>query len=176
MFTTRKLITGCLTFIVLLSAPVSAATPTESTPVGTVQVLPVISVSLAVGGTGHDTKRVVYAPPPGWHVRCHRVVVNNKYGAVTYTVSTLPARCQWNADEQTTSSSRSSAAGTVSAYKVSGGGQIAASGEATAADHTAVTSSHHMLVLDVSARGNGFLQSGSGVELTVFAEVVYLGR
>jgi hypothetical protein len=31
-------------------------------------------------------------------------------------------------------------------------------------------------VLDATARGAGFLQSGSGVELTVVAEMVYLGR
>src|SRR4051794_18779684 len=131
MSATRNLFTCPLVLATLLGAPATAATPAEETPVGTVQVLPVISVSLAVGGTGRDTKRVVYAPPPGWHVRCHRVSVTSKYGSVTYTVSTLPARCNWNADEQTTSSNRSSVAGSVSAYKVSGGGQLAASGEAT---------------------------------------------
>ena len=35
---------------------------------------------------------------------------------------------------------------------------------------------NHVLVVDVAARGAGFLQSGSGVDLTVVAEMVYLGK
>ena len=157
------------------TAPATAEAPV-ATPVGTVQTLPVLSVSLSVGSTGRETKRAVYAPPPGWYVRSHRVIATNKYGAVTYAVSTVPAGWDWKADEQAASAGRSSAAGTVSAYKFSGGGQMATAREATAADHHAVVSSHHLLVIDATARGGGFLQSGSGVELTVVAEMVYLGR
>jgi hypothetical protein len=173
MSPTRTLVT-CL--LALSAAPATAAPPEAPPPVGTVQTLPVLSVSLAVGSTGRETKRAVYAPPPGWYVRSHRVVVANKYGTVTYAVSTVPAGWDWKADEQAASAGRSSAAGTVSAYKVQAGGQLATLRDATATDHHAVASSHHLLVIEAAARGCGFLQSGSGVELTVMAEMVYLGR
>jgi hypothetical protein len=166
-----------LALAVALSAPVAAhAAPPEQPPVGTVQTLPVLSVSIAVGSTGRETKRAVYAPPPGWYVRSHRVASTNRYGMVTYTVSTVPAKWDWKADEQTGSIARSIAAGTASVYKFSGGGQLATLHEANATDHQAFTSSHHMLVFEVEARGGGFLQSGSGAELTVYAEMVYLGK
>jgi hypothetical protein len=144
--------------------------------VGTIRTLPVLSVSLAVGGTGHESKRAVYSPPPGWYVRSHRVRVTNRYGTVNYAVSTVPAGFDWRTDEQAASAGKSSAIGAVSAYKVSGGGQLATATTATATDHQTVATSHHVLVIEVTARGAGFLQSGSGVDLTVVAEMVYLGR
>ena len=163
------------TLSAVATGPAPADAPTAP-PVGTVQTLTVLSVSLAVGSTGRETKRAVYAPPPGWYVRSHRVSVANKYGTVTYAVSTVPAGWDWKADELAASAGRSSAAGTVSAYKFNGGGQVATARDANTADHHAVVSSHHLLVIDVAARGGGFFQSGSGVELTVLAEMVYLGR
>lgn len=177
----RKLLVSILTISTLASEPVIGAPPScpptvaEPSP-GTVQTMTVLSVSLSVGSTGRETKRAVYAPPPGWHVRSHRVIVANKYGTVTYAVSTVPAGWEWKADEQAASAGSSSASGTATAYKVSGGGQVATARDATASDHQTVASSHHILVLDVAARGTGFLQSGSGVELTVIAEMVYVGR
>lgn len=175
MFAARMLLAVVLTLSALTTHSATADAPTVP-PVGTVQRLQVLSVSLAVGGTGYETKRAVYSPPPGWYVRSHRVVVANKYGSVNYAVSTVPAGWDWKTEEQAASAGKSSAAGTVSAYKFSGGGQLATSRDATATDHHAVASSHHLLVIDVAARGSGFLQSGSGVELTVVAEMVYLGR
>jgi hypothetical protein len=167
-----RLLFPCL-ILVSFGAPARAQ---YAPPVGTVEVLPVISASLAVGSTGKDMKRAVYAPPPGWYVRSHRVVVTHKYGVVSYSVSTLPALWNWKANEQSASSDRTNVVAAVAAYKVAGGGQFANAGETTASDYTAVMASHHALVLDVSARGCGFLQSGSGVDLVVFAEIVYLGR
>jgi hypothetical protein len=179
MSTTRKLLVAAFALAAMharAAEPRCAPAPASPPPRGTVQTLPVLSVSLSVGSTGHETKRAVYAPPPGWHVRSHRVVVASKYGTVTYAVSTVPAGWDWKADEQAASAGKSSAGGAVSAYKFSGGGQLATSRDANATDHQAVASSHHLLVIDVTARGGGFLQSGSGVELTVLAEMVYLGR
>jgi hypothetical protein len=174
MSSTRILLPGLLALAIV--APATAAPPQAPPPVGTVMCLPVLSVSVAAGGTERETRRAVYAPPPGWYVRSHKVIAANKYGTVTYAVSTVPAGWDWKAEEQAASVGKSGAAGTVSAYKVSAGGQLATAREATAADHSAVASSHHLLVLEVAARGAGFLQSGSGVELTVVAEMVYLGR
>ncbi|HEY1188156.1 MAG TPA: hypothetical protein VGE74_10890 [Gemmata sp.] len=156
--------------------PCAPCSPNELPKVGTVRTLPVLSVSLTVGGTGREAKRAVYSPPPGWYVRSHRVQVSNRYGTVTYAVSTVPAGFEWRTDEQAASAGKSSTGGTVSAYKVSGGGQFATVRDATATDHQALATSHHVLVIDVGVRGSGFLQSGSGVDLTVIAEMVYLGR
>jgi hypothetical protein len=159
------------------AATANPTDPTADRPKpGAVRVLPVLSVSLAVGATEREAKRAVYSPPPGWYVRSHRVHVTSRYGNVTYAVSTVPAGFDWRTDEQAASAGKSSAAGTVSAYKVSGGGQLATARDATATESQAVATSHHALVIDVAARGSGFLQSGSGIDLTVIAEMVYLGK
>jgi hypothetical protein len=145
--------------------------------VGTVRELPVVSVSLAVGSTERDAKRVVYAPPPGWYVRSHRVRVTNRSGAVTFTVSTVPAGWQWSNDERAAVSGR--AAGAVGATLPSGlpvGGHAGGAHDSTVTGRQANSSSHHALVVDVTARGAGLLQGGAAVELTVIAEMVYLGR
>ncbi len=144
--------------------------------IGTTQTLPVLSLSLAVGGTGRESQRAVYSPPPGWYVRSHRVVATNRYGTVTFAVSTVPAGWDWRSDEQAAFAGKSSASGAVSAYKIAGGGQLASARDATTTDHRTVASSHHILVLDATARGSGFLQSGSGADLTVVAELVFLGK
>lgn len=150
--------------------------PQDAPKTGTLRTLPVLSVSLSVSSTGRESKRAVYSPPPGWYVRSHRVQVANRYGTVNYAVSTVPAGFDWRTDEQSVSAGKSSTTGAVSAYKVSGGGQLATAKDTNATDHQTVATSHHVLVIDVTARGSGFLQSGSGVDLTVVAEMVYLGR
>ena len=82
----------------------------------------------------------------------------------------------WRAVEQTAAEGRSAAAATVAAYKVSAGGQAALARSATAAGLQSSASSHHALVLEVSARGPGLWRGESGVDLTVVAELVYLGK
>jgi hypothetical protein len=144
-------------------------------PAGTVRTLPVVSVSLAVGSTERESKRVVYAPPPGWYVRSHRVVSDRRHGVVTYTVNTVPAGWNWLSDERSRRASRSSAEVMVSTLQSWAGGKAAMASDATSTGRQANTSSHHVLVVDVSAKGEGFFGGGGGVELTVFAEMVYLG-
>jgi hypothetical protein len=159
-----------------LIAPAGRAADTPPA-VGTVRELPVVSVSLAVGSTDRDAKRVVYAPPPGWYVRSHRVRVTNRTGAVTYTVSTVPAGWQWSNDERAAASGR--AAGSVGVALPGAlpvGGQASGAQESAVAGRQASTSSHHVLVVDVTARGAGLWQGGAAVDLTVIAEMVYLGR
>lgn len=148
----------------------------DAPPAGTTLTLPVISVSVSAGGSARESRRAVYAPPPGWYVRSHRVEVARRYGAATYAVSTVPAGWAWKLDEQTTTADRSAAAAAVTAYKVSGGGQASAAQATATAGHQENASSHHVLVVDVAARGAGLWQGGGGIELTVVAELVYLGR
>lgn len=163
-----------LATLVFVSHTAQAA-DTRPPAVGTTQTLPVVSVSISVGSSGAETKRVVYAPPPGWYVRSHRVVTADKRGSVSYTVSTVPAGWAWRAEEQTTAEAKAAASAAVTAYKVSGGGQAATATATAATEVQANASSHHLLVVDVSARGCGLWKGDSGVELTVVAELVYLG-
>jgi hypothetical protein len=160
---------------VLVPALFATAARADGPPAGTVRTLPVVSVSLAVGSLDRESKRVVYAPPPGWYVRSHRVVSGNKHGVVTYTVNTVPAGWNWLSDERSRKASRSSAEAMVSTLQSWAGGKAALASDATSTGRQANASSHHVLVVDVSARGEGFFGGGGGVELTVYAEMVYLG-
>lgn len=156
-----------------LASPAFADPPA----VGTVREMSVVSVSLAVGSTERDSKRVVYAPPPGWYVRSHRVRVTSRSGAVTYTVSTVPAGWQWTNDERAAASGRGT--GSVGVALPSGipvGAQASGAHDSAIAGRQANTSSHHVLVVDVTARGAGLWQGGAAVDLTVVAEMVYLGN
>ncbi len=168
-----------LTFPTLLAfAQLTPACAASDAPaVGTVRELPVVSVSLAVGSTERDTRRVVYAPPPGWYVRSHRVRVASRSGCVTYSVSTVPAGWQWTNDERAAALGK--AAGSVGAALPNGvpvGAQAGGAHESAVAGRQASTSSHHVLVVDVAARGAGLWQGGAAVDLTVIAEMVYLGN
>ncbi|HEX4591665.1 MAG TPA: hypothetical protein VH120_17135, partial [Gemmataceae bacterium] len=43
------------------------------------------------------------------------------------------------------------------------------------AEHQKTTVSHHALVVEATAHGSGFLGKGAGLELTVYAELVFVG-
>jgi hypothetical protein len=163
-------------FAVLLLA--AAAPAADETPaVGTVRTLPVVSVSLAAGSTERDEKRVVYAPPPGWYVRSHTVECGKKTGMSSYTVSTVPAGWAYSRDEKVVRAGHASATAAVAtpAGPLAGGKADAATAT-TAADHQATNSSHHVIVVDVTAKGAGFWRGGGAIDLTVTAEMVYLGK
>lgn len=165
-----------LSLVTLVVVLPSAATAADDPPVGTTISLPVISVSLSAEGSDRDSRRAVYAPPPGWYVRSHRVVPSRKSGSVAYAVNTVPAGWAWRSEEQSAAEGRAAAAATVTSYKMSAGGQAAMAQSATASGLQSNASSHHLLVADVSVRGPGFLRGESVVDLTVVAELVYLGR
>ena len=172
--TAERIPLPALLTLLLSTAPAVAA---DAPAVGTVRELPVVSVSLAVGSTERDAKRVVYAPPPGWYVRSHRVRVASRSGCVTYSVSTVPAGWQWENDERAAASGKAAwAVGLALPNGVPVGGQAGGAHEAAVAGRQANTSSHHVLVVDVAARGAGLWQGGAAVELTVLAEMVYLGN
>ena len=161
-------------FAVLLCPHLAAAD--DAPPPGTTMTLPVLSVSISVGGSGREVKRAVYAPPPGWYVRSHRVITTQKTGSVTYAVNTVPAGWAWRAEELSSATDRASGSATLAAYKVSAGGQGVLEQFGTTSGLQANASSHHLLVVDVAARGPGLWRGESGVELTVVADLVYLGR
>jgi hypothetical protein len=161
-----------LPLVLLLPGVVRADEPKP----GTVRTLPVVSVSMSVGSTERESKRVVYAPPPGWYVRSHRIQCVNRRGEVSYAVNTVPAGWNWHSDERSRAASKSSADVMLATFQTWAGGRAAASKDASSADRQTNTSSHHLLVVDVTAKGEGFFGGGGGVELTVYADMVYLGN
>ena len=160
--------------VAVAAVPTRAADPP---PVGAEECIAVLTVSMAVGSFGRDSKWAVYAPPPGWYIRSHHVSVSNRTGYVTYTVSTVPTGWKWESDEQAASSGRGSGSlGLAIPSVVPVGGQAAAARDAAVRDRHANASSHHMLFVEVTAQGAGLLRGGGGADLTVYADMVYLGR
>jgi hypothetical protein len=150
--------------------------PADDAVVGTVRSLPVVSVSLAVGSTERETKRVVYAPPPGWYIRSHRVECAKKAGLSSFAVSTVPAGWHWLMDEKTMEAGRAKAGAVIPTAAGLVGARAEAEGAKAAAGHQANSSTHHVLVLDVIAQGAGFWRGGGAIDLTVTAEMVYVGK
>ncbi len=154
-------------------APAPAAA--QAVAPGTVQTLPVITVSLTVGSTEKEVRRVVYAPPPGWHIRSHRVECTSRTGLASYTVNTVPDDWEWSSDEASAESAKTKAAAAAQAPGAGGQAKAVTESRKVTAEHQHTTASHHALVVDAAARGGGFLRGGAGLELTVYAELVYVG-
>ena len=161
----------------LLTAAMLAPAPVVGQPVaaGTVQTLPVITLSLNVGSMEKEVRRVVYSPPPGWHIRSHRVECTAKTGLASYTVNTVPADWAWTSDDAATDAAKSNAAATAQAHGFGGQAQGTTESRKVTTEHQRTTASHHALVVDATAHGSGFLGKGAGLELTVYAELVYVG-
>ena len=153
----------------------SAAADDPPPAIGTVQTVPVVSVALEVGSTEKESKRVVYAPPPGWYVRSHRVECGHRHGLASYTVSTVPAGWKWSSDEAAADAARAKLTAAGGTHVARFGGDAAAEWDESAAARQRTLASHHSLVVDVSARGAGLWRGGGGIELTVVAEMVYVG-
>jgi hypothetical protein len=143
--------------------------------VGEVQTLKVITISMQVGSTEKETKQVTYSPPPGWYVRSHKVECTAKHGNSSFAVTTVPRDWNWLSEEKAMES-----------YKVlidlagkcsDAGLQAKFAGERDAllTHLREVHSTHHALVVEATARGEGFLRSNGSLELTVTAEIVYVG-
>src|SRR5205823_784263 len=153
----------------LLTAALSAPAPAAGPPVppGTVQTLPVITVSLNVGSTEKEVRRVVYAPLPGWHIRSHRVECTSKSGLASYAVSTVPADWAWSSDDSSAEAAKARAAAAAQAHGAGGQAQAVTESRKVTADRQRTTASHHALVVDATARGAGFMRGGAGLELKV---------
>jgi hypothetical protein len=164
-----------LTALAVTFATVTFARAQQPT-IGTVRTMPVISASLAVGSTGKETKRLTYTPPPGWYIRSHRVVVERKHGIVSYSTSTVPAGWHAKSSERSASASRSTAAAILATYKAWAGGRAEEAQDKSASGRYANSASHHALLVEVTAEGEGLFMGGASVELTVYAEMVYVGR
>jgi hypothetical protein len=164
-----------ITFALLTTALLAPAPATAQIAPGTVQTLPVITLSLNVGSMEKEVRRVVYSPPPGWHIRSHRVECTAKTGLASYTVNTVPADWAWSSDDAATDSANAKAGATAQAHGFGGQAQGTTESRKVTSEHQRTTASHHALVVDATAHGSGFLGKGAGLELTVYAELVYVG-
>jgi hypothetical protein len=164
-----------MTFALLTTALLAPAPATAQIAPGTVQSLPVITLSLNVGSTEKEVRRVVYAPPPGWHIRSHRVECTTKTGLASFTVNTVPADWAWSSEDAATDSAKAKAAATAQVHGFGGQAQGMTESRKVTSEQQRTTASHHALVVDAAAHGSGFLGKGAGLELTVYAELVYVG-
>ncbi len=161
----------------LLTTVLLAPAPVVGQPIapGTVQTLPVITLSLNVGSMEKEVRRVVYAPPPGWHIRSHRVECTVKTGLASYTVNTVPAEWAWSFDDAATEAAKANGTAAAQVHGVGGEGKVLTESRKVTSEHQRTTASHHALVVDAMAHGSGFFGKGADLELTVYAELVYVG-
>jgi hypothetical protein len=160
--------------VAALTGPALAA-HAEPPRVGETQKLTVISISLQAGSTEKETRQVTYTPPPGWYVRSHFVDCAKKTGNSSFTVTTVPQNWAWSSEEKITESYKHLIE---LAEKVNDRGlhsKFVLEREQLLSELRKVRSSHHTLVVDATARGEGLFRSGGCLQLTVLAELVYAG-
>jgi hypothetical protein len=142
---------------------------------GDIQRLKVITISMRVGSTEKDIKQVTYSPPPGWYVRSHVVDCTAKYGNSSFTVTTVPPNWDWLTEERNRDSYQAKLDVAARAQNVGGQLKLNQQQEALLRASRGVRANHHALVVEATARGEGFLRGGGGLELIVTAELVYIG-
>lgn len=147
----------------------------QSPQIGEVRILPVINVSLQVCSTGKESKRTTYSPPPGWYIRSHEVMCLLRYGTSSYAVSTVPAEWAWTSEEQLRDLHQRLTDVVARAEDVAVRLKVDSKRDDAAYDLLRSNSGKHALVLETNAIGGGWFRGGSGIQLRVFAEMVYIG-
>ncbi len=163
----------CLPFLTALvvAGPARAQAPRF----GEVRRLTVVTLLLQVGSTDRESKQVTYTPPPGWYVRGHAVDCTAKRGNSSYAVSTVPRDWNWLSEEDVRESYKTLIEVAGKAQGPGAQAKFSLEQEELFGELRKVRSTHHALVVEAMARGEGFLRGGGCVELTVAAELVYLG-
>jgi hypothetical protein len=142
---------------------------------GEIQRLQVITISLHAGSTDKDTKQVTYAPPPGWFVRSHFVQCPVKTGHSSFSVNTVPQNWRWSSETTIEEKYRRLIEWAAKTYNVALQTKLQHERERLLRELHNVRATHHALVVEATARGEGFLRGGGRLELTVIAEMVYRG-
>ena len=160
----------------LLAALVFAGPSPAQTPrVGEVRRVRAVTLSVRAGSTDKESRQATYTPPPGWYIRSHAVSFTTRWGRTSFAVSTVPRDWGLRTEEEVRES-----------YKVlidlagksHGPGlqaKFALERDALLRGLRQARATHHALVVEATAAGEGFLRGGSGIELTVTVELVYLG-
>jgi hypothetical protein len=142
---------------------------------GEVKSIPVITISLNVGSTGKEVKRVTYSPPPGWYVRGHRVEVKDKTGLSSFTVNTLPREWSYLSEEHVKETYRGLFELAAKAQNLALGTKLAAEEEKTLSEVRKARLSHHALIVEATVKGEGVFRSGGSIYLSVIADLVFVG-
>jgi len=142
---------------------------------GEVQRLSVITISMQVGSMEKETRQVTYTPPPGWYVRSHRVQCIRKTGNSSFSVSTVPRNWNWASEAQVEESYKTLIDLAAKAANTGLQAKFALERDQLLTEIRKVRSTHHALVVDATAKGEGFWRAGGGLELTVVAEIVFVG-
>jgi hypothetical protein len=155
---------------VLITDTVRAQAP----HVGDVQRLKVITVSMQVGSTEKESKQVTYSPPPGWYVRSHTVSIR-KAGKSSFSVTTVPQNWNWLSEDKISESYKLLLELAAKAKDPGLHAKFTQERDAMLGELRKVRASHHALVVDVTARGEGLFRGGGSIDLMVIAEIVYVG-
>jgi len=162
----------------LLTLSIVRQSPAQSPSAGESQKVQVISLAMHVGSTGTEAKRVVYAPPPGWYVRGHSVDCPKKTGHSSFTVNTVPQDWSYVSEEKIQSAYKAliDLAGEAPNGQTAGlKAKLVMERERLLSEVRKVRSTHHALVVEAAAKGEGLLWGGGELQLTVTAELVYVG-
>jgi hypothetical protein len=143
--------------------------------VGQVQKLQVITVAMQVGSTEKESKKVTYTPPPGWYVRSHSVECSANTGNSSFSVTTVTQNWNWSSEDKIQESYKLLIDLAAKAENKSLTNKLQIERNEALSELRRCQSSHHALVVDATARGGGFLKGGGSLQLTVTAELVYVG-
>jgi hypothetical protein len=143
--------------------------------IGDVQKLKAITFSMGVGSTERESKRITYTPPPGWYVRSHSVECGRNYGNTFFSVSTLPQHWNCLSEERIDQSYKHFLGLAAQAQNVSLQASLKHEQSRLLNELRMVQSTHHALVLEATVKGEGFWKGGGGIQLVVWAELVYIG-
>src|SRR4051812_13358036 len=160
-----------LTAAFAVAGPATAQAPKP----GDVQKLNVISIAMQVGSTEKDTKKVTYTPPPGWYIRSHSVHCTLKQGQSSYSVNTVPANWNWSSEEKINESYRQLLEVAAKAQDAKLQAKLLYEREEALTQFHKASYSHHALVVDATAQGQGLFMGGGALQLTVTADLVYVG-
>ncbi len=161
--------------LVATSLGTAGSTWADHPQVGAVQKLKAITFSLEVGSTEKETKRVTYTPPPGWYVRSHSVECVTKHGSTSYSVSTLPQQWGWLSEERVDETYKFFLGAAAQTQNVGLQAKLKNERARLLTELHTVRSTHHALVLDATVKGEGFWKGGGGIQLIVWADLVYIG-
>jgi hypothetical protein len=128
-----------------------------------------------VSSTEKDTKKVTYTPPPGWYIRSHNVHCTLKQGPSSYSVTTVPANWNWSSEEKINESYRQLLEVAAKAQDAKLQAKLLYEREEALTQFRKASYSHHALVVDATAQGQGLFLGGGALQLTVTAELVYVG-
>jgi hypothetical protein len=98
-----------------------------------------------------------------------------KAGNSSFTVNTVPRHWDWSSEERVSDSYQALIDMAGKAGETGLRARLVQEREQTLTELRKARSSHHALVVDATARGEGFLRSGGCLELTVTAELVFVG-